>query len=219
MLKKITVFVMFVCSGLLLSACGETINSYVAENMSEITYDYYFGESSQMFASLSVGERESEYLYNGESTQNVNFSLLTVGFEEDINKVAIIVSVKVGEETFMAELEYSSLDNVYMADIEKEINGQVEISYNDDKVILDKISDNFAINSNKAIDIACQNLSEQLSSCKSFNNFNAECYLRILDNKVNNFDQLYWCFTCIDKDGKSFSIIISIDDGKVLAKN
>ena len=78
MFKKVFITLSLVLVMVCVAGCGKTINNYVQENMSEITKDYFFGENDDFYATLSVGEREDDYLYNGTSTDKVDFALLIV---------------------------------------------------------------------------------------------------------------------------------------------
>ena len=221
MLKKvfITLSLLVVCLGV--AGCGKTINNVVRENMSEITKVYYFGQNDDFYATLSVGERENEYFYDGKSTDNVNYTLLTIKFNNYLNEDIIWIQVASGENSIRVEAEYNDMSDTFMVDIvdEIELSDTVFVNYNGSSAELEKVSANFTIQYDKAIDIACENLQSELENLKSYSHFNGECYLRILNQKENNFDDFYWCFTCLGQDESNFSIIISSVDGSILAKS
>lgn len=221
MFKKvfISLCLLVVCLGV--AGCGKTINSVVQENMSEITKDYYFGENDVFYASISVGERETDYHYDGNSTENVNYALLTIKFADDLNEQIIWVQVASGENSVQLEAEYNELGDTFMVDLidEIELSDTVFVNYEGQSAELTKLSSEFSIDYNRAIEIACETFQTELDELKSFTHFNGECYLRILNQKENNFDDFYWCFTCLGQNGDSFSAIISTTDGSVLAKS
>ncbi len=221
MFKKILVALSMVIVCLSVAGCGKTIENFVNDNMSEVTKTYYQGESDNFYATLSVGEREKDYIYNGQSTESVDFMLLTLTLKEDIRDKIIHVQVTSGENTVNVETEFNNLSNTYMVDLAGliEIADSLTISYEGENLILLDVSKDFVIDYQKAINIACENLSDKLEACKSYNNFNAECYLRVLNQKQNNFEDLYWCFTCLNYEGESFSIIISTLDGEIMAQS
>lgn len=221
MMKKLIVafslvFILFGVAG-----CGKTINNHVEENMSEITKDYYFGENDSFYATLSVGERESSYLYNGQSTESVDFALLTLTFKNGSGLNTVEVVLNDGTNSYDVELMSDDMSVDFMADIVNlfSFGEAFTLTYNNENVELTRISDEFGIDYQEALNIACENLKEELESCKIYNNFNAECYLRVLREKENNFDNLYWCFTCLNYEGESFSIVFSTVDGEILAKS
>ena len=221
MMKKLIVafslvFILFGVAG-----CGKTINNHVEENMSEITKDFYFGENDSVYATLSVGERESSYLYNGQSTESVDFALLTLTFKNGSSLNTVEVVLNDGTNSYDVELMSDDKSVDFMADIVNlfSFGEAFTLTYNNENVELTRISDEFGIDYQEALNIACENLKEELESCKIYNNFNAECYLRVLREKENNFDNLYWCFTCLNYEGESFSIVFSTVDGENLAKS
>ena len=221
MMKKLIVafslvFILFGVAG-----CGKTINNHVEENMSEITKDFYFGENDSFYATLSVGERESSYLYNGQSTESVDFALLTLTFKNGSGLNTVEVVLNDGANSYDVELMSDDMSVDFMADIVNlfSFGEAFTLTYNNENVELTRISDEFGIDYQEALNIACENLKEELESCKIYNNFNAECYLRVLREKENNFDNLYWCFTCLNYEGESFSIVFSTVDGEILAKS
>ena len=221
MMKKLIVafslvFILFGVAG-----CGKTINNHVKENMSEITKDFYFGENDSVYATLSVGERESSYLYNGQSTESVDFALLTLTFKNGSSLNTVEVVLNDGTNSYDVELMSDDMSVDFMADIVNlfSFGEAFTLTYNNENVELTRISDEFGIDYQEALNIACENLKEELESCKSYNNFNAECYLRVLREKENNFDNLYWCFTCLNYEGESFGIVFSTVDGEILEKS
>lgn len=217
MFKKIFVSLSLVAVLFCATACGKTIDSYVQDNMAEITKEYYLGENDDMFVTLSVGEREKDYLMNGQASEPVNYSLLVIKFKEENILRAITFEVQSGENTADVEAEYNSFNNTYMVDIvdDIQIGDNFSIIYDGQTITLEK--QNFAINYEKALQIACENLKDKLEEQKSYNHFNAECYLRVMNEKDNDFSDLYWCFTCVNYEGENFSIVISTQDGSVLA--
>ena len=217
MFKKVLVSLSLLLVVFGVTPCGQTIDSYLLNNIPEITKEYYFGENDTMVATLSVGEREEGYLVNGQATELVDYSLLVIKFKEENIVKAIVFEVKSGEVTVDVEAEYNSFNNSYMVDIVDDITigEDFSIVYDEQTVTLEK--QNFAIDYENALQIVCENLKDKLEEQKSYNHFNAECYLRVMSEKDDDFSDLYWCFTCLNYEGESFSVIISTVDGSVLA--
>ncbi len=221
MFKKVFLMCSIIAVGVMVTGCGFTLNNVVLENMSEITKEFYIGESDDFYVTLSVGERESDFRYNGESTENVEKALLSIKFNESLNKNVIWIQVASGENSVQVEAFYNELSERYMVDLidEIEIGDTVFVNYDGSVAELEKVSADFNIQYDEAISIACENLQSELSALKSFSHFNGECYLIVLSQKENNFDELYWVFTCIPLDGENFSIIISTSDGSVIMQS
>lgn len=222
MKKRIGVLAIFVCAvGIFVAGCGKQTVDYVRENMSEKTEVYYFGETTEFYGTLSSGQREKDYLMNGKSEEKVDFSLLTLNFYNETLGNAITVNLTVDEKTSEVELELNTLNSTYMVDLEKKFSGEEKIfvEYMEEKFELSNVSKDFVISADKAIEIASKELASSIKKEKKFSNLNAECYLRVLDKRANNFDSMFWCFTVINNKNESFSVVISTVDGSVLAKS
>ncbi len=227
-MKKLLIFgliaLLFVVGGFVVLAnfFGKSTEERVLENMSEWTKSYYYGEGETFSATISAGEREADYVMNGASGKNVDFALLTFRPNEEMKAKVVKVDVNIGDETISAqELELNAMNGTYMADIERSLTGDeaISVTFAEESVALENLSKNFGVDDKKAVEIASQELETQINKCKHGTNLGAECYLRVLDKQENDFDQLFWCFTVVNKKGENFSIVISTVDGKILAKS
>lgn len=220
-MKKKGLLVLMLCViTLLCFGCGKSLESYVEENMAEITKTFYFGENETFYATLSSGQREKEYLLNGVADDVTNFALLSVTFFEETNLQAIKVFVTIGEDKKEVELEYSPLANAFLADLEKFVDEkpEIKISYNNKTIELQNFSSKFVIDWQKALEISVKELKTEIEKEKKYANLNAECYLKVLDKKANKFEDFFWCFTILNVKNESYSVVISTTDGSVLAK-
>lgn len=210
-----------VAVGIVLSGCGKSTLARTKENMSEWTSVYYYGECENFSASLSSGVREDPYLLNGKSEKKVDFSLLSVTLKEATSDKLIKAKVKIDGVESEQELEINGLNPCFMVDLEKRMTGNetVEISYAGQTLSLTNLSKDFAIDDEKAIEIAVKEIEDKILENKVGNNLNSECYLRVLDKDANNFDTVFWCFTVINVKNESFNVVISTKDGSVLAKS
>ena len=215
----IVAFLIFALVGM--SACGVETNKLVKKNMAEVTSVYYYGESEDCYATLSVGEREEEYLLDGSCGQLTEFALLVLAFHNTVQQNAIKAKVLIDNVGVEVELELNANNGKFMCDLERKLTGEevVAIEFDEKHFALDAISNDFLIDSNKAIEIACQEFEGLIQSITKSNKLLGEGYLRILDKKANNFDGVFWCFTLLDRSGNSWSVIISTEDGSILAKS
>ena len=221
MKKKLWLMTMISCVGLCLFGCGASSEQLVKKNMSEQTEVYYLGESQNFYCTLSSGEREKNYLMNGQSGEKTDFALLSIIPNENIFSNIIKANLMIDGQLSEVELEINGLNHNYMVDLEKKLTGEeeVEIVYNGNALRLENVSKDFKINSDEAIEIACEQFKDKIESFKSYRNLNAECYLEILDKKANNFESIFWCFTILNTENQSYSIVISTEDGSILAKS
>lgn len=221
MKKFLSLAFVLVCVGMLASGCGKKTEDYVRENMSEKTEVYFFGERDEFYSTLSSGQREEIYLMNGKSEDNVDFSLLTVNFFNETYGKLITVKLFVDEEEHLVNLELNPLNSTYMLDLERKFSGHesVTVEYNGMQVELLNKSKDFGIDADKAIEIASKELSKLITKEKKMSTLNAECYLRVLDSRANNFEDLFWVFTVVNVKNEDYSVIISTIDGSVLSKS
>ncbi|MBE7076117.1 MAG: hypothetical protein E7375_03545 [Clostridiales bacterium] len=221
MKKKLFLALLIFCLPCICFACGRSTVDMIKDNLSEVTKTYYFAEGEDFYCVLSSGQREIEYLMDGQSGEVTDFGLLNVGFYEVRTDKVIKANVSIGRQTFEKELELNTLNNLYMTDLEVfyDINEDIVVEVDGKSVILQKLSSDFQVDYEEALEIASKELKEEIVSKKHFNTLNAECYLRILDKKANNFDEFFWCFTVLNNDNESFSVIISTQDGSILAKS
>lgn len=221
MLKKVALGFMLTLVVVSLFGCGMSTMGLVEENMSELTKVYYMAENNDFYCTLSSGVREKNYLMNGESGEVTDFALLTIVPNQNVSGSLIKAHVKIDGVESEVELEINGLNHNFMVDLEKAFSGNevVEVTYEGVGLVLENVSNDFSVDYNKAIEIACKEMNEQIVAKKKFSNLNAECYLRVLDKKANQFDSVFWCFTVLNVDNESYSIVLSAEDGTVLAKS
>lgn len=221
MKKKIALGFMLVCVATTLFACGKTPLNYVRDNLSEKTEVYFLGENDKFYCSLSSGEREEDYFMDGKSGETVGFALLSFSLTEINHSNILKVNLSIDNVRSEVELEANSMSGTFLADLEKRLTGNeiIEITYGGKTQRLDNLSKNFTIDCDRALEIAAKELEDKILQKKTYANLNAECYLRIMDKKANNFDGIFWCFTVVNTDNKNFSVIISTEDGSILAKS
>lgn len=219
--KKILIVVFLIAISISCFACAKSSVNYVMENMSELTKVYYWGENNEFYCSLSSGEREEDYAMDGKHKGSAKFALLSFNLMQPISSSVVKLTVIVDGEEFEVEAEINSLKSSYLVDLERELDGDetVEVIYQGKSLGLDNLSNQFQVDYQEAIEIACKKFEDKIFSKKQFNNLNAECYLRILDKKANNFDGVFWCFTVLNVDNENYSIIISTADGSILAQS
>ncbi len=221
MKKKIFLGCLLAAVTVMCFGCGIDTLKLVRENMSEVTQVYYYGENEDFAISIAYGQRENEYKVDGKSGDNVDFCLLTLKptrkSADELKKLTLSVDDNEQELEILLNLN----NGAYMLDLEKKLTGQEKISakFEGQEVALYPISNDFKIDSKKAVEIACKELEAKILEKKKFTNLNGECYLRVIDKRQNGLEETYWCFTIFNTDGKDYSVIISTEDGSILTKS
>ena len=220
-MKKIAVAFGLIAICLLSVGCGKKTESFVKENMSETVEVYFFGETPEVYGTISSGKRELDYNIDGKSGELTDYSLFSINFYNEVFGSVIKVNLTIDGVTSEVEMELNTLNNTYMVDLGKRMTGEeiVSVEYMEEEFELKNVSKDFVVNADEAIEIASNELSEAILRAKKYSNLNAECYLRVMDKRMNNFQDMFWCFTVVNVNGESFSIIISTVDGSVLAKS
>ncbi len=221
MKKILGLFGILLCVSMFAYGCGKQTKDYVRENMSEKTEVYFYGENEKFYVTLSSGQREDVYLMNGKSEDKVDFSLLTINFFNETFNNLIDAKLYVNDEEKVVNLELNNLNSTYMVDLETAFSGDEEISidYKGQKLSLQNKSKDFGVNADKAIEIASKELSKFIMKEKKLSSLNAECYLRVLDSRANDFEDLFWVFTVVNIKNENYSVVISTVDGSVLSKS
>ncbi|MDE6583659.1 MAG: hypothetical protein K2K31_03330 [Clostridia bacterium] len=221
MKKKIFIFMLLFAVTFSFWGCGTSTLKLVKANMSEWTKVYFCGETEDFYCTLNSGVREEDYELNGKSGEVVDFALLVVKFTAQPNSSLVRLLLEIDGEGQLIDMELNTLNNTYMFDLERQLSGteQISVTLNDQTVDLVAISNDFAVSSDKALEIASAEFEKKILLKKSAGNLNSEFYLRVLDKKANNFDEIFWCFTVYNIDNENYSIIISAETGAILAKS
>lgn len=215
------VFGLLVVMGFVFAGCAKDDASLMKNNMAELTKSYFYGESETVYASLSVGQREENYVLDGCCSDVVDFALLVVSFENEVTTNTVEANVKTDDKIVAVQLEKNETNGKYMFDLEKSVSAdaKIELQVQGQVVFLQAISNEFVIDCYDAVEIACREFDEKIKPLKKRNNLFAEGYLRIMDKKANDFDGVFWCFTLLSQQNESWSVIISTEDGSILAKS
>jgi hypothetical protein len=221
MKRKIAILCIIGLVCVLASGCGTDNLSLVKENLSEKTEVYFFGESEGCYGTISCGQREGNYVIDGKSEGKTDFSLISISFSGETFGSALSATVTIDQTSEQVTLEFNSLNGCYMFDLEQKLSGgeQISIEISNKTIEFENLSKNFAISADKALEIATKELSNHIEAAKSLSGFSAECYLRVLDKRANNFEDVFWCFTLTNTNSESFSVVISTTDGSILAKS
>lgn len=218
MKRIIVVLISIICIGIFCS-CSENLELYVNENMSDLRYYIFDGESEKFFATATFGEREEPYFLDGVSNDNIEFGIIEVMFFEKQNFELLSCELKINNEQFDIVLEKNPITLTYMCDIEKvyEETAKIEITINNKSLTLTNQTNNWQIDYSKALQIGINTFQSEIKENKK-NNQPQEFYLKII-GKANSYDNkyFYWCFS-VKGENISKSCAIDVNTGEVLTK-
>ena len=201
---------------ILICGCSNHLDSVVLNNMSDLRVNYFEGKNETAFITLSCGQRESNFAYDGISTSPLDCAVLTVEFFSPVNLSKIEATVFINGQEKNIVLNHSPFEDVFMEDLEISIenNSEVKIKLNNQENIeLKNISSNWKINFKQAIKIATEHFNEKLKELYFNNRLNAECYLKVVAKA--NYEQKFWYFSIIDIGGKNYSLLIDVNSGGI----
>jgi len=196
--------------------------SLANDNISEIRRELYEGNTEDLSASYICGERESEYLMDGNSTPLTEFGVITFYPETESAETPNFI-LTIDDQIFSGTLEQNPFDRSYVADIEKCLSGTiitaVFISGDISTTIeLQKINTDWEITAEKALEITCDKMGSDFNNFIDGENFSGECYIKIVHDSSLSSDSYYWYVNIINAEEQSFSAIIDPFSGDLLAK-
>lgn len=217
-MKKLFVCGILGVSSLMLFGCGSQVDrlTLVQDNMSEKSEVYFFSDNLNLPISIASGVREDPYGYDGESNDKCVFALIIARLDNSDNEY---VTVNIDGEEKQVLLEFNYRTGTHMADLEQTLTGDevITVKFLDEEANLVCKSNDFKVDANQALEIGTENLSSFIDSLRSGNNFNGECYLKLLDNISGGFSDIFWLFSVYSADGEMQNVIISTENGSVLA--
>lgn len=211
-MKKFGVIAMIVLCFFMLTGCGE--KKSFDQCISEITRVYYQASNGQVEGSISVGEREEPYLVDGRQEKLCEFSLIVVDFNKLMEEETIEVALSINGAESVVTLYLNPVNHYYMNDLGYSLgqNDEVILTYQDITLTFFNISDSFNIDFSQAITIAGENLN--LQAFYQDGDFRGECYLKILTEKNDVFQDLFWHFSVVGENGEIQNIVINTLSGE-----
>lgn len=216
----ITIFVLIVA--MLLVGCGSQ-NTNVNANLSDSRYGVFDAKNEQISATFIYGERENPYKPDGISNSNVNFGILTIVFPEKQTESEFEFTLKTDDKTYTGKVEKSPFTDEYLADIGSQItaNSPIELTLKlpdgETKLSLEKRSEDWQINFDKALKIGENALKDEISDMSK--NGRIEYYLKIISNNKTSFGTYFWAFTAISENGEKHTVVFSPSSDIILVKN
>ncbi len=213
------VFVFCFMSMFLFTGCEKSLKDNLQNSKAEIVENYFFAKGETFSCSISSGEREEPYSYDGRAEDMVDFSILTIFFQSP--SFSILADVFINEKKRTQTLAVNPINGHYICDLKVflKIDDKIEICFNDETLELKPLSKDFEISFEKAFVTGVEFLSSEIENLFSKDVFQVEIYLRVLEIQDNNFDQLFWYFGVIGKNKTNFYCIIDTQSGKIIQQN
>ena len=225
MRKKILIILVLMVSLVGLTACKTTeinLSDYVIEERNNL----FSAQDDLYTVTLSSGMREENYDLDGEVGSLVPFGVITLARNDrtPLANDSYTYYLKVNDESFTGFLIQSPVDNTYSVDIGESIanDAVVEIqitftgySFNQPMAC---VSNDFSVNSTHALEIASQELQEDLQNVMSDSNVKIEVVMKIMKDYSTDSNSYYWYVGVISTNGDTLGILIDANTSEIIAK-
>ena len=210
------------CAALVFGGCQVSSLENYKNQVSDIRENYFAGQSDNFYASFTSGMRESPYSFDGKSEEKVEFGVLTIAPKQALANTMLGYTISIDDQKYSGFFEESPFDNSYSADIEQKVDDSAKITLTvtdgqkEENISLECVSCNFQINAENALDLAYNELKEDLQTLCQDKGY--EVYVKIVADLTQNVQDKYWLVLFCCECGDSISAIISTTDGTCLAK-
>lgn len=202
---------MFICP-LIIVGCGQAnLNDYSHEHISEYRKNLFVAKTGLFTATFTSGEREENYVMDGTKTNLVDFGVLTVKFNGQLDDDSPQFELKINDKTFADNLERNPYDGSFVYDTLCQVDDASSVELYlvdlDQREKLVCVSNNWSADYKEAINIFSQKYSKELSSHTSKGNLQGEVYVKIVSTD-KSLDNIYWYVLCVCKNGDMYASLI-----------
>lgn len=207
---SIFIFIPLLCCLFFITGCKTNPFEFSKEVVSEYRSNLFMVKTNTFLATFTSGEREENYVMEGEKSNLVEFGVLTLTFETVFENLPQF-ELNINDTKFTGQLQKNPFDNTFVFDIEKKIEDNAEIVLYivdlDETAKLVNVSNSWTSTWLDALDIFTTNYKSELSSHIKDNKFLGEFYIKIVSND-KSLDNIYWYVLCICKNGDVISCLI-----------
>ena len=216
--QKITIiflFCAFMC--VFFIGCSASNEKQLKKCLSEFTKTFFISNQEDFNITISSGMRESDYLFDGKTTELTDFALITLTFKHNSTLEEIPFTITINEQKISDILIKNPYKLNYMFDLKKELKDDDKITINvfDKDCELISKSKDFKIDYTQAENLSIKQLKDKLSDVIKNKNSMYECYLKIA-YKPEVSDNIYWYY--LVKADKSYNIILDTQTGQIVAQ-
>lgn len=200
-------------------ACSSSKKSDNLENVSEYRKNLFVGQAGNYLATFTSGQREKDYIMDGNKTNLVDFGVLTLKFNYNFGNTLPKFELKVNNNLYSGELEKNPYDNTYVFDIETQVNdGDLLNLYLvdlDENINLVCWSKNWNINYLSALKIFTEKHNEDIKNNSNKNKLNGEIYIKIVSSD-KQLSSVYWYVLLTCTNGDVYASLIDVNSGEIV---
>lgn len=227
-MKKVLLILTAILSMIAFVGCGSSKKNETNFNnhLIEIRNNLFAGEDDTYYATVCTGEREQDYALDGVVGNLVPFGIVTLARldNERLGSDEYPFTLIVNGENVTGCLEKSPYDNTYSADIEQVIEDDAEIELklvvdgNNVSQTLTNVSSSFGVDKDRAITIACDELSDSIKNISKEKGSVSEAFIKILKDYSGESNRYYWYVGIISPEGKTSGVLIDANSGDIISK-
>ncbi len=222
--KKVLIsFCLLICLFFLCS-CGDggKQENMLEASLSEYRKNLFIYKNSNYLVTFTSGERENDYIMNGEKSKMVDFGVITLKFAKPFAGSKLQFELKVNDDTYAAEFERNPYDNSFVFDIEKQVNDDCSISLYlvdfDETVKMECVSKTWKYTYLNALEIFANFHKKEINPLMKDGNLQGEIYIKTVAED-NNLSDIYWYVLLVCKNGEMYANLISVTTGQIMQTN
>ena len=197
---------------LIFVACGQAnLNDYSHECISEYRKNLFIAKTGLFSATFTSGEREENYMMDGAKTKLVDFGVLTINFNSQLDDNAPQFELKINDKTFADVLERNPYDGTFVYDTMCQVDDTATIELYlidiDQREKLVCVSSGWSADYKEAINIFNQKYSKELKSHTTNGKLDGEIYVKIVSTN-KDIKNIYWYVLCVCKNGDMYASLI-----------
>jgi len=204
------------------NACTPSIDR-LGHLVSEFRENIFLGQSESFSVTIISGKREDPFLMDGIASATRDFTLITITPKGETSTGAHTFNTVINGTQFKGEFVPHPFASTFSADLNIRAN-QREItltivngnSHEESLVARSVITDNM-IDGIKALEIAEGKLRYSLKIFEQNGNMNAEIYIRLLENPIDNSGGFYWYVAFVGTCGTIFAALIDSVSMQIIA--
>lgn len=205
----------------LLTACSKSkISQDVSINvLSEYRKNLFVSKTNFCVATFTSGQREENYVMDGNNTALVDFGVLTVKFDNYTSQSLPKFELKINNDLYAGEFEHNPYDNTFVFDIQKQVNDNDTLNLYlidfDQSTLLQCFSKNWNINYKQAHNIFTEKYKTEIANHLFDDMLKGEVYIKIVsdDKELKNF---YWYVLLVCQNGDMYSSLIDVNSGEIV---
>ena len=222
MKKRLIVYFMLIACCFIGVGCGKSYREICLLQISETRENYFFGQAQSFVANFTSGRREKEFVYDGKSTELIDYGVIVVDFNgADFGMELPQFELAINGEIIYGELEYNPFNNTYCFDICRKVEEddvvELYIIDIDERIVLDNLSGQWKVDFNDAFKIAIDCLKDNLKVAIVDGVFQGEIYQKLLSTSMRDKDSVYWQICVLMQNGEIYTCTIDTKSGDVVA--